>query len=265
MAPEKREANRDARRDASRPEKRQGSGGFKTSPGRAFGRLEQVFDDVWWAWGTVRFLPGFLFPRNMVIVKDKGELVVVHPVLMPEEEQTKVEALGKIAHVVRLGAFHGMDDAAYVKRYGAKLWAPPEVDVAEGLILDHELRPGGELPLTDARLFTFEASKTPETVLHLERHGGMLLTCDSIQNWETTTGCSLLGAVMSRMMGFRGRACLGPGWRKMCEPKDGVGFKPAFEQLLDLELRHILSAHGAPMKDTAKDALRESVRRAYGS
>ena len=43
---------------------------------------------------------------------------------------------------------------------------------------------------------------------------------------------------MSRMMGFKGRACIGPGWRKMCEPKDGKGFGPDFERLLQLDFRH---------------------------
>ncbi len=242
---------------------KKGSGGFKTSPGTVFGPLEQVFEDVWWAWGTVRFMPGFLFPRNMVIVREGGALVVIHPVTMPEDTQKEIDALGPVKHIVRLGAFHGMDDLAYAKKYGAELWAPPGVDVADGLKVSHELRPGGELPFADARLFDFEASRAPETAMHLARHGGLLLTCDSVQNWEHTTGCSLLGGVMSRMMGFKGRACIGPGWRKQCEPKDGPGFGPTFEQILDLEFRHVIGAHGAPMKDTAKDELRASVRKIY--
>lgn len=244
------------------PAKKQGSGGFKSSPGPGFGKLEQVFDDVWWAWGTVRFVPGIVFPRNMTIVRERGELVVIHPVLMPDEEQAKVEALGPIKHIVRLGAFHGMDDAKYLERYKATMWAPPEVDLPAG-VTARELLPGGELPIEGATLFAFDASKAPETVMLVPRHGGVLLSCDSVQNWEATTGCSLLGKAMARMMGFKGRACIGPGWRKQCEPKDGAGFRPAFEQLLALDFRHALGGHGAPMKDTAKDDLRAQVRRVY--
>ena len=93
---------------------KKGSGGFKSSAGTVFGTLEQVFDDVWWAWGTVKFIPGVLFPRNMVIVREKsGELVVIHPILMPDAEQAKIDALGPVKHIVRLGAFHGMDDPAF--------------------------------------------------------------------------------------------------------------------------------------------------------
>jgi hypothetical protein len=236
---------------------------FKASPGSVFGKLEQVFDDVYWAWGTVRFMPGAHCPRNMVIIKERGELVVVHPVMMPESEQAKIEALGPIKHVVRLGAFHGMDDRAYVERYAATAWAPPGVNLQPGMKTDRELRPGVELPIAGAKLFSFDSSRTPEMVLHLDRHGGLLLSCDSFQNWETTDGCSFLGGLMARFLGFRGRACIGPGWRRASEPKDGVGFSREFAALLELDFRHAISAHGAPMKETAKADLAAQVRRLY--
>jgi hypothetical protein len=242
-----------------------GSGGFKSRAGSTFGRLEQVFDDVWWAWGTTRFGPGIRFPRTMAIVREKGELVVFHPVLMAPAEQSKIEALGPIKHIVRLGAFHGMDDPAYVQRYCPTTWAPPGVDLAPGVTIDQELRPGGPLPLAGATLVRFDGSRTPEVALHVPRHGGIVFTCDSVQNWETTRGCSLLGAVMARLMGFRGRVCIGPGWRKLSEPKDGRGFRPTFEQLVALEFRHVLGGHGGPLKDTARDDLRALIQRLYGS
>jgi len=244
-------------------QKRQGSGGFKSSPGPVFGTLEQVFDDIWWAWGTVRFAPGVLFPRNMVIVRERGELVVVHPIVMPDAEQAKIEALGPIKHIVRLGAFHGLDDPRYLERYRPTLWAPPGVDLPAGVTSPKELRRGGELPIEGATLFSFDRSRTPETAMLVPRHGGVLLACDSMQNWEATTGCSLLGKAVARMMGFKGRACIGPGWRKASEPKDGAGFRAEFEQLLELPFRHAIGGHGAPMKDTAKDDLRAQVRRVY--
>lgn len=243
----------------------QGKGGFTSTAGPVFGKLEQVFDDVWWAWGTVIFARGVRIPRNMAIVRERGELVVFHPVLMPDAEQAAIEALGPIKHIVRLGAFHGMDDGAYLERYSPTLWAPPGVELPAGPGERRELRPGGALPIEGAALVAFERSRTPEAVMLLPRHGGVLLACDSVQNWETIPGCSLLGRAASRLMGFKGRACLGPGWRKASEPKDGGGFRADFERVLALEFRHALGGHGAPMKDTAKDDLRTQVRRAYGA
>ena len=70
---------------------------------------------------------------------------------------------------------------------------------------------------------------------------------------------------MARLMGFRGRACIGPGWRRMSEPKDGQGFGPDFHRLLQLEYRHALGGHGPPVKDTARDDLKALVHRLYGA
>jgi hypothetical protein len=234
---------------------------FPSSRGKEFGTLQQVFDDVWWAWGTTRFLPGATFPRNMTIVREGADLVIIHPVMMPPAEQAKLEALGTIRHIVRLGDFHGMDDAAYVEKYRATSWAPRGVT---GRQPDVAMEAGGMTPFADGTLHAFEVARVPETVLHLPRHGGILLTCDSVQNWERRpAGTSFLGAVMAKVMGFKGRACIGPGWRKQCEPKTGTSFGPRFRALLDLELRHLISAHGPPILDTARDDLRAAVDRLY--
>jgi hypothetical protein len=242
---------------------KKGSGGFKSSPGKVFGKLEKVFDDVWWVWGTVRFMPGVLFPRNMTIVREAdGSLVIIHAVMLPDDAQKEIEALGPIKHVVKLGAFHGMDDRAYHERYKPTIWAPVGCDPIEG-VTRKELVPGGDSPIAGATIFDFASSKTPETAMLVPRHGGVLLACDSVQNWETTTGCTKLGAMMARMMGFKGRACIGPGWRRQSEPKDGKGFAPEFGRLVEMEFKHALSAHGAPMKDTARDDLRAQMKRIY--
>jgi hypothetical protein len=150
-----------------------------------------------------------------------------------------------------------------VQRYQPMVWAPPGVEQPAGMKTERELVPGGETPLAGSSVFAFAGSRTPETAIHLERHGGVLLTCDSVQNWETTTGCSTLGGLMARMLGFKGRACIGPGWRKQSEPKDGKGFAPDFERLVELEWKHVLSGHGAPLKDTARDDLRSQMKRIY--
>lgn len=238
------------------------SGGFKSSRGTRFGKLERVFDDVWWTWGTTRFMPGVVFPRNMSIIRRGDELTVIHPVMMPDDVQREIEDLGTIRHIVRLGAFHGMDDGLYVERYQPTVWAPADVNQAPGVTTDHVLKPGCELPFEDATIFEFEASKASELTLVYRRHGGILFTCDSIQSWETTESCSLLGGVMARVMGFRGRVCIGPGWRKLCEPEP-PGFGPEFHALLEHDFAHLISGHGKPVKKTAKADLRERVNQLY--
>jgi hypothetical protein len=237
---------------------------FSSGRGSAFGSVAPILEGMWWAWGTTRFMPGATFPRNMTIIREDDALVVVHPVMLPERQQAELDALGKVEHIVRLGDFHGMDDARYQERYGAQLWAPRGAVHHEGTRVDHELVAGGETPFAGGSLHGFAGARSPELVLHLPRHGGVLHTCDSVQNWERSPpGISLLGRLMAKMIGFGGRACVGPPWRRACEPKDGPHFGPSFRALLELDFRHLLSAHGPPILDTAKQDLRTSVERLY--
>jgi hypothetical protein len=237
---------------------------FPGKRGGAFGTVEPIFDDVWWAWGTTQFFPGATFPRNMALAREGGGLVAIHPVMMPDAEQARIDALGPVEHVLRLGDFHGMDDALYQSRYGAKLWWPRGATPREGASPDVETIAGGETPFSDATLHAFENAAAPETVLHLRRHGGILFACDSLQSWERIPkGCSFIGSLLAKAMGFRGRACIGPGWRKQCEPKEGPGFGPKLRELLDLDFRHIVGGHGPPIIDTAKDDLKKAIDAAY--
>lgn len=237
---------------------------FATRRGTAFGPLAPIFDDLWWAWGTVRFGPGMVFPRNMVVVRDGPGLVAVHPVMLPDPLQAEVDGKGTITDVVRLGDFHGMDDSLYVERYRARRWSPAGATAVGTAPVDRELVAGGPCPLSDGTVHAFEVGRHPELVIHLRRHGGILLTCDSVQNWERRPpGCSTLGMLMARLIGFKGRACVGPGWRKASEPRTGTSFGPRFRALLDLEWKHLVSAHGPPILDDAKDALRAAVDRLY--
>ena len=238
---------------------------FRSTRGTAFGGIQQTFDDVWWAWGTTKFMPGAMIPRNMTIVREGEDLVVIHPVLLPDAMQKEVEALGEVKHIVRLGDFHGMDDKLYVERYAPTVWAPPGATPRDGVKVDHELKGGDELPLKDATLIDFTESLAPETVLHAPRHGGIIFTCDSVQNHGTKApGTTFLGGLMMKVMGMKGPACIGRGWVKFCQPKEGPGFGPKFRELLELEFRHMMPAHGLPLKEVARDELRKSVSELYG-
>jgi hypothetical protein len=200
----------------------------------------------------------------MTLVREGDAIVAVHPVMMPAAEQAKVDALGPVKHVVRLGDFHGMDNAGYVDKYKAAHWSPAGATPLGSLAVDHELAPGGKTPFADGTLYWFDVAPVPEMVLHLKRHGGILLTCDSVQSWDPKpAGLSFLGGLMQKVMGFKGRACIGPAWRKQLEPKTGKNFGPTFRELLDLDFRHLISAHGAPVLHDAKDALRAAVDAIY--
>lgn len=226
------------------------------------GEIATVFQDVFFVTGTTR--PKFMgqdwqFSRNMTIVRDAGSLSLINAVRLDDAGLAALDALGAVTSVVRIGAFHGMDDRFYVDRYGAKLWALPGMSHDGGLATDADLIVGGPMPCAGASLFVFETSAQPEGILRLERDGGILVSCDSLQNWrEADEFFDPSSAARMAEAGFFHPANIGPGWRQACSPR-----AEDFARLQELSFRHLLSAHGTPLIDTAHADLSATFTRLY--
>ena len=110
-----------------------------------------------------------------------------------------------------------------------------------------------------ASLFVFETSNKPEGLLCLNRHGGILVSCDSLQNWDEVDEYvdEETGKKMSEM-GFIRSANIGPGWRQLCEPE-----ARDFARLKELSFRHLLPAHGRPIRDQAHEQLCATFEREF--
>jgi len=95
------------------------------------GEIEEVFPDVFFVTGTSR--PDFggdalQFSRNMTIVRDNGDLSLINTVRLDDAGLARLDSLGRVTNVVKIGVFHGIDDAFYLERYDAKQWALPNVE-----------------------------------------------------------------------------------------------------------------------------------------
>ena len=226
------------------------------------GPLQQAFTDIHVLHGTVTMGPGIRIPRTMVVLDDGGSLTVVNAVRPDAAGQAALDALGNVEHVVKIG-MHGMDDAWFLDHYGAALWALPGVD-PDGLTVTNRLTADGPLPVSWLRLFVFEQVKKPEAALIADRDGGVLLSCDSVQNWTDLDGCSFLAKGVTMAMGFNKRpANIGPPWRKIQTPTGG-SLEADFRRLLDEPFDNLIGGHGKPMKGGAKAALSGTVRAIFG-
>lgn len=221
------------------------------------GLISEVFPDVFQVTGTFGFGWGVTITRNMTVIRQGEELIVANTVRLSPEGEAALDALGKVRHVLRIGAFHGMDDPYYVHRYQAKLWGPPGLRHKEGLASDHDLVPH-QSPLEGARVATLAGKKRPEVALILAN--GVLVPCDSYQNWTTFDGCSVLGKVMMKAMGF-GPTLVGGPWVKEMGPE----VRKDLERLLDEPFTHLAPAHGTPLRDTAKEGLKGAIQRRFGA
>jgi len=227
------------------------------------GELQALFPGVWFVTGTMKtVLMGahWHFSRNMTVLRDdtSGALTLVNTVRLSDEGLRQLDALGPVKHVLRIGALHGLDDAFYRQRYGATSWAMAGMP---GASPDRLLEEGGALPLADASLFTFRATKLPEAILHLDREGGILVACDALQNWLAPDAFfSEESKAMMQGMGFFTRANIGPVWMQVNEPK-----ADDFQRLRQLPFKHVLCGHGSPLKDDAAKAFGERFDQVFAA
>ncbi len=222
------------------------------------GAPEEIWPDIFLVRGSMRLAPGMRISRNMLVLRHAGELLLVNPIRLSTAGEAQLEALGRVRHVMRLGAFHGLDDAYCCQRFGAAFWCQRHSRRYPAPRVERPLSEGVDLPMPDAELFVFRQTRLPESALLLRRHGGLLMTCDSVQYYASWDRHSLGARLVMRLAGFRRAALVGPFWLRSMRPRRG-SLQADFERLLRLEFRHLVAAHGDLLRDEAKPAVVQAV------
>lgn len=217
-------------------------------PVEPHGALQAITNDAWFVTGSVQFKPLMRLPRNMVVLRHRGELVLVNSVRLDEQGEAALLELGAIAHVMKIG-MHGMDDAYYVERHGARLWE------VEDLV-------GEDLPVPGLSAFVFEDTVEPEAALVLEGEGGLLITCDSVQHWAPSELMSPLAKLATRVIGFQNPAQIGPPWRKK-QTRPGGSLKGDFDRLAELPFQRLIGGHGGLLESDGPAVLKRSIARTF--
>jgi|SRR6185437_11260380 len=197
--------------------------------------------------------------RNMVIIRDNGKLSLINTVRLDDKGLDCLDALGDVNNVIRIGAFHGRDDAFYLDRYDAKLWALEGMIHEDNRNTNIHLTSNGQMPIPNCSVFIFETSRFPEAILHISQQNGILITCDSIKNWLAPDQFfSTETAKLYQEQGFFGAASISNVWKQACNINSSD-----FRRLKTLEFRHLLSAHGAPLLNNADELVAETISKEY--
>ena len=218
-------------------------------PAMPHGPIEEVFPDVFHVTGTMKaefFGSNWQFNRNMTIVRDGDRLTLINTVRLDEPGLAKLESLGKVTNVVRIGDMHGVDDRFYVDRYNAKFWAMDGMRIGDGLKVDQTLTEGGQMPFSNCSMFAFKTTQRPECILRLDREGGIMIACDSLQNWVGPDDL-FDDETVAKMkdIGFFVPTSLGLAWLQESQPKPDD-----FVRLKTVPFRHALCGHGSPARDS---------------
>jgi len=219
------------------------------------GPIREVFDDVFIVTGQMQTsFPEFpdvdwSFNRNMIIVREDGDLTLINSVRLTDEGLEELEGLGRVAHLVQIGALHTRDDPFYIDRYSPTFWAAPGIE-HEAIKVDHHLFPMGPTPFLDCSVFVFETTALPEAVLIIERDGGIAVGCDALQNWTEPDEHFTDDTIeLMTELGFFQEANFGPLFMMRSSPQSSD-----FDRLLAMPFRHALCGHGDPLNDIAHEA-----------
>jgi hypothetical protein len=222
--------------------------------------LRECFPGVWLASSRIGMrIPLGLritFSRNMVAVLTDEGWVLLNPVRLGTEGEAELLARGPIRHAVRLGTFHGRDDAYYAERFGAQFWSVPGKcahPVPDG---SRTLAEDGALPIPGASVLLY-SGLLAEGAVHLPQHR-LLVTCDSVQNYDNDPLVSALGRLVMRRLGFFTPCVIGPFWLKATTPPGG-SLRADFERVLALDFDNLIGGHGTPKIGGAREALARNV------
>ena len=226
------------------------------------GELEEPTEGVFWVQGSVRMNPIIGFSRNMTVIKDGDDLTVVNAVRLSAAGEATLDRLGTVKHVVRLGSFHGLDDRYYVDHYNAEFWCQADSRHYKEPTPTQTLAEGAALPIAGAEICEFHDAKRPECVLLVKRGGGILITCDSFQNWANRGRITMVARVVMPMMGFKKTLIVGPLWLKFMTPEDDT-LQADFERVLEFEFDQLVGAHGGPWRSGAREKAKAAVTKAF--
>ncbi len=225
--------------------------------------LQECFPDVWVARSAnVMSIPLGLtitFSRNMIAVCTPDGWVLLNPVRLSEDAEAELLAKAPIKHAVRLGTYHGRDDRYYVDKFGVEFWGVRGEQTYPEPPFSHEIAEDGPFPISGARVVIFTSATRAECAVHLPQHR-LLVTCDSVQHYDSDPLVSLLGKVVMYPMGFFTPCVIGPIWLKEVTPPGG-SVRTDFERMLALDFDNLISAHGTPQLGGAKEALAKNVAR----
>lgn len=238
--------------------------------------LLEIGQDLWAVQGTVKIKPLFRFSRYMAVIRmpDKKSLALVNAVRLSDDGLAELARLGTVRHVVRLGKHHSMDDAFYVRKYDARMWAPASATHPNGVSTTNVLEDGADVPFAQGgKVFVFRTLKASEfeaaLLLPGAAHGGgdALVTCDALQSHNVRdTHANLPTRAFMWLNGFTGKACVGPLWMKGVSD-DKAALKTEFLRLLEAfpSFTALVSAHGLlhDLGGNARAEVEAAVQRAF--
>lgn len=225
--------------------------------------IRPLGEEIFMVRGSLRIYPGVTVSRNMAVLRHRGALTLVNPVRLGPEGRATLEELGPVTRLLRLGAWHGLDDAWYAETYGPEIWGvasrrypdpPVDVPVTEET----------DLGIPGLEVFAFR-SPEPELAVRVPGPSPLLLTCDALQHYGDLRYVSPVARAAFPLLGFTGETVVGPLWRRAMRRAGCHDLEGEFRRLLAWRpFERLLGAHGSLLEAGAREAVRRAVDACFG-
>ena len=224
--------------------------------------LVEILPDLYLLRGSIRLAPGISIGRNMVVIREDGELSLIGSVRMTPENESRLEDLGTVRNLIRIG-LHGADDAYTVSRFGCRFWCLAGTEtVYERPTPDQIFTRTAGLPFLDADLHGFEGISSPEVAIIWRRNGGVLITSDALQHYGDWRYFNATSRFIHPLMGFSRGMIVGPAWHRLLTV-DESGLRGSFDNLVAKDFKHMIGLHGTLCRDVARDRIRAAMVREF--
>jgi hypothetical protein len=223
--------------------------------------IKNLYPGVYLLHGSIKMGPAMRMNRNMLILESEGQLTLINPVRMSEAGLGRLDKLGSVKNILRLGDFHGLDDAFYLDRYKCEFWAQEGQATYKTPVPSKIISASAQSPFPNSEFFVFETSKYPEAAFLLKDYK-LLITTDSVQYHADWSYFTFLTKFAFKLLGFKIGLNIGPPWVKRVTP-EGRSLKVDFNKLLVLDFDSLVAAHGLQLKSGAKELLALEVSRVF--
>lgn len=225
--------------------------------------LSQFGPDIWIADGpTVIAAAGFHYPTRMAVIRLPGAgLIVWSPTALREDLRVEVEALGTIRHLVAPNTLHHVFLGDWQRAYPeALVHAPTGLSGKRPDIrVDSELT---DLPhpdwATDLDQVVFRGNRIATEVVFFHRPSATVLFTDLIQHFPAGWFRGWRATVAQLDLVVAPRPEVPRKFRLAF--LDRPAARAAIERVLAWPARNLLMAHGAPVTDDGREAIRYAFR-----
>ncbi|MEZ4741138.1 MAG: hypothetical protein R3B45_01595 [Bdellovibrionota bacterium] len=220
------------------------------------GPLKEVLPNVFTVTGLMRIYGLFQYSRAMTILNENGTLAIINPVRVEEDLLNKIQKLGQIKYLLKIGQLHNVDVPFYMDKFSLELWInrnDPSVDESYSTRYFDDV---DEIPILRCKVRTIRGSEIKESILVTPGDGGCLHSCDAFVNMGSDPNHNWLTSKLSKFL--PDPTYIGPNWIKMAKPPEA-----SLKFVLDFDFENFIPAHGEPIIGNAKKKIEKYMESFY--